>query len=754
MNTAVTTSQDVTLPLIPELFNPEYMNILLPISQTSNVPKLSAKEHDLKNPMMDALEEYANRSLTGNGAPALASTESPVLDLFNILRPWSSVEEIYRCLTKAWHEDPQLTLRIIWNVRSIHDGKGDKTIFYHAWGWLYKYHPRTAIENLHNLVDPVCKLGKSEKYAPHGYWKDLLNILCLAALDQFNPSYEEFPFLSPAKQYPFWLEDPPSSRSSHPTRRSKRDGVHHRHQRSTYTPEERQHRIEDARKAQLASVLQARIDKAHELHDALEAKLKRPEFRALYITVARLFAEKLIEDSKTLDKIDSLPAGDEKRDLYRQLTLTAKWAPTPGKTHDRHSNISTAISLLLLHSQEVGAPSSLSFSFDRSLTSGEAYMARSYYRRWVLTPLRAATQLPEPLMSANRWNEIKYNRVASVCMKMNMKHFFLHDEERFVKYLEDVESGKKKISGATLMPHEIVTEVVQLDMGDTEVERKVGKIKARGMEAQWKTLVNRIGESGALEGTLAVCDVSGSMGSLSYSSTERGSTGRLKMKDVQPIQPAVALSLLVAQLAKPPFSNGFITFSEKPEFVRLDPTMTLSEQIQTMTTSSWGMNTDFEAVFLRLLLPLATSNKVKPEDMVKRLFVFSDMQFDESLEDSESEPGKDWSTSYDTIEKAYQELGYEVPQLVFWNLAQGGPTTNQVTSERKGVAMMNGFSAAMLKVFLGEEDEEMKLDGEENWEEVKKDGETVEVKAEEFNPLNIMKKAVMKKSFDGLVVVD
>jgi hypothetical protein len=37
---------------------------------------------------------------------------------------------------------------------------------------------------------------------------------------------------------------------------------------------------------------------------------------------------------------------------------------------------------------------------------------------------------------------------------------------------------------------------------------------------------------------------------------------------------------------------------------------------------------------------------------------------------------------------------------------------------------------------------------------VGEDGETVTVVGEEFNPVNVMRRAVMKKSFDGLVVVD
>lgn len=39
-------------------------------------------------------------------------------------------KKVDRFLGSAWEEDPNLTLRIIWNTRSIHDGKGEKELFY------------------------------------------------------------------------------------------------------------------------------------------------------------------------------------------------------------------------------------------------------------------------------------------------------------------------------------------------------------------------------------------------------------------------------------------------------------------------------------------------------------------------------------------------------------------------------------------------------------------------------------------------
>ena len=80
--------------------------------------------------MMDALKATAHRALTENWDPAYSSTLSATLDAFQSLRPgWFDIN-LGDTLKKAWAEDPELTLRIIWNSRSIHDGKSDKEVFY------------------------------------------------------------------------------------------------------------------------------------------------------------------------------------------------------------------------------------------------------------------------------------------------------------------------------------------------------------------------------------------------------------------------------------------------------------------------------------------------------------------------------------------------------------------------------------------------------------------------------------------------
>jgi hypothetical protein len=327
-----------------------------------------------------------------------------------------------------------------------------------------------------------------------------------------------------------------------------------------------------------------------------------------------------------------------------------------------------------------------------------------------------------------------------------MDNFYTHDPEGFEQYLAAVEGGKKKISGATLMPHELVHQAIE---SSPEVDGPVGmakkrstaelkrKMQIRVVEAQWKTMIERLRESGSLDNSIAICDVSGSMGWLGYHRNNR----------VQPIYPAISLSLVLAQLAKPPFNNAFITFSSKPKFHQLDPSQGLAETVHNMSRADWEMNTDLNAVFLKLLLPLAVKHKVKQEDMIKRLFIFSDMQFDAGA-GTNADPAH-WETNHDTIEEAYSVAGYEMPEIVYWNLMDRVNATTPVTGERKGVALMSGFSPAMLKVFMGEVDPE---DADE-WEDVKDDTKPVKKKVV-FDPISVMKKALLKKSYEGLVVVD
>ncbi|RXH77334.1 hypothetical protein DVH24_023608 [Malus domestica] len=74
------------------------------------------------------------------------------------------------------------------------------------------------------------------------------------------------------------------------------------------------------------------------------------------------------------------------------------------------------------------------------------------------------------------------------------------------------------------------------------------------------------------------------------------------------------------------------------------------------------MITDLQKVF-DLILQVSVNGRLKPEHMIKGIFVFSDMEFDQASSNS-------WETDYEAIQRKFKEKGYgdAVPQIVFWNL--------------------------------------------------------------------------------------
>jgi hypothetical protein len=345
-------------------------------------------------------------------------------------------------------------------------------------------------------------------------------------------------------------------------------------------------------------------------------------------------------------------------------------------------------------------------------------------------------------------------------MSRNKTRFSFHDPDGFQLYLTKCRIGRRKLGGATLMPHELLGKAMELQqIKDTALDETYPRVaeflltfaeeQLEIVDAQWRSWVSWLKESGSLESTLAVFDASSSMGSIQdYDKT-----------NVNPIFPSIALSLILASVTKPPFNSGFITFSATPEFVHLNllEQMNFSSMVKEITQTQSGSNVDLQTVFLNILLPLAKENNVTKENMVKRIIVFSDKQFDHAAgmitgpwwlnRTSESERADRWEARYSLIERSFEEAGYNVPQIVFWDLAgeRALRQTVELETERRGVVMMSGFSNAMIKSFLGEDKAEM---------EVSTIAEPVEeVDEEMMTPMNLMKKALYVKSYDGLVVL-
>jgi hypothetical protein len=718
-----------------------------PVSSTRLKRRASSDANNLrpqKAPFIAGLEKHAarlqtpeqlaanNQTLTENDDVTHISAKNALVDLFYDLGENTKGETLKTLLENAWDEDPLLTLKIIFNARSIHLGKSSRVAMYKALGWLAENHPLTLLANLQWLVRPVIAKKTKAKHESkddgiekleeefdvvdmnkldptkahdvrygmsHGYWKDLLNLVVFSANDQLK------------------FDGDPSALLN---------------QKLDTSKEAKRNRNWDP---QIAKENQRR--KKQEQNERVQDKMKNDSFhRALHITVARLFAEQLKVDKALLDS--------GKGSDLKKLSLAAKWAPTFGEFHDKQTFILSSIAEILFPDPALYCPDA---------SNRELYLrhVRELYRKEYASPLRKALAVVERDITANAFQNIKYERVPSLAMDRYSGIFMRKDTERFTNYINEVTSGNATISGATLLPSTLVSKARQVIGHGTRSfpEKKLNfkaakelneaKILGDVVDSQWQTLLKRVRDAGTLQSSIAVCDVSGSMGYPQF-------------KDKScPMDSAIGLSLLISEVTEPPFGNGFITFSAEPQFISLkDVTGGLLEQVKFTQSSDWGYNTNFVAIFEDLILPMALENKLKPEDMVKQIFVFSDMQFDKAYEST----GR-WKTSYQRIKEEYERAGYEVPRLIFWNLAANS-TSRPTTMGDENTALVSGYSQGMLKVFLetgafdDEDDlveEELEVEGEDGMMEIKKVKKGVD-------PLTVVKKAVDHKAYSMLEVVD
>jgi hypothetical protein len=266
----------------------------------------------------------------------------------------------------------------------------------------------------------------------------------------------------------------------------------------------------------------------------------------------------------------------------------------------------------------------------------------------------------EQKMCANQWTEIEYSKTPSLAMGRYTKAFAKHDKEGFNEYLEKLKKGETKVNAGAVYPYDIVQTMKQ---GSWELANE-----------QWKSLPNFM--EGTTERILPVVDVSGSMGSIV--------SGSISCLDV-----AVSLGLYISERNEGEFKDSFITFSEKPQLEKVSGT--LKERYYQMTASDWGMSTNLESVF-ELILNQAIKHSVSPEDMPSKILIMSDMEFNQASTHSES--------AIQMIRRMYDESGYSLPQVIFWNI-QSRNKNFPVRHDESGTALISGLSPSIVKSVLG-----------------------------------------------------
>jgi len=282
-------------------------------------------------------------------------------------------------------------------------------------------------------------------------------------------------------------------------------------------------------------------------------------------------------------------------------------------------------------------------------------MSPKFYRK----SLVALTNVVEQKMCAGDWDNIEFGKLPSLASARYNKAFGKNAPTAYEAYKARLTAGTDKVNASAVYPYDVVK---TLRFGGDSVVA----------DAQWASLPNYIGDSSVMP----LVDVSGSM------CCPVGGNANLECIDV-----ALALGLYCADKNTGVFKDTFLTFSDKPKAQVVKGT--LAQKMSQMNSSDWGMNTNLHAAFDEILR-IAVKGKVAEADMPKTLLILSDMQFDACVKHDDS--------AMQMIKRKYKEAGYEVPNIVFWNL--NSKDNVPVKFDKRGAALVSGFSPAVMKGVL------------------------------------------------------
>ena len=105
--------------------------------------------------MLDYIKQEANLTLTENGAATYVSTGSDCLDLFatiGALRRESDGEIVAR-FVRAYTENPDAAMKLLFFARDIRGGLGERRVFRTMMNWLASNEPQSVKKNLQYVAE-------------------------------------------------------------------------------------------------------------------------------------------------------------------------------------------------------------------------------------------------------------------------------------------------------------------------------------------------------------------------------------------------------------------------------------------------------------------------------------------------------------------------------------------------------------------------------------------------------------------------
>ena len=296
----------------------------------------------------------------------------------------------------------------------------------------------------------------------------------------------------------------------------------------------------------------------------------------------------------------------------------------------------------------------------------KSFSLKAVEYRKLCTALRKEIKIIENSLRQKDYS-FDYEKQPSQALFHYRKAFLRNDKERYKDFLKKaiLEAKKTSLNTKTLYPYQITAPFIDYHSWGVNILSEEEKLP---LEASWQSLDRSSFDSK----TIVVRDGSGSM----YHNTS-----------LSPINIANSLTLLFAEELKGEYKNSFITFSSEPELVVIPEICdTLEKKIIYMSQFGSCLNTDIAKVF-ELILQIAKNNSVPKEDMIGRVLIISDMEFDSCVSGL---------STFENYKSDFATFGYKMPEVVFWNV-EARSTHFPVTKNEVGVKLVSGASASIFR---------------------------------------------------------
>ena len=418
-----------------------------------------------------------------------------------------------------------------------------------------------------------------------------------------------------------------------------------------------------------------------------------------------------------------------------KVSLAAKWCPKEGRSLDKRTRMGKHIARLLY-------PDLWKVDFKSALKNYRTHLSK----------LCANLDVVERKMASikHEWSKIDFDKMPGRAMAKRTKAWANQTKkgeirsssedrvtcaQNYQNYLCSLGSGKKTAKGKVMFVHELAQKLVDLQ---TNYSQGGSSVKDRTLyESMMDAHINSIAEemkkneSNNLGNTAIIADVSGSMAG-----------------DPMAVSYAMAVIASHPLIASPAWQNIVMTFSEKPEWIRLQypathtewvatqygrllqkewcqedagRQLTWSEKLCVVKNMPWGTNTNFISA-----LNLVATRAIEAGVAMPNILCISDMQWDRASyhnpsycqygESNISAPltyGPLFNFSIRNLDSSPTTLLREVKKrlasepcgnkftTVLWNV-RGQTEGHPCAADEDNFIEVAGFSTNMLKVFLNE----------------------------------------------------